>query len=124
MTSQAWLIPEDGEIDELAVYLMVSRTRVVKHTPSERREVISQMVKRGYNSMEIAMAVGTSAQIAMDIIRDLGYEFLPSHCSGGRVTAVPVDRPRKKLLETGDIGPLGQHAFNPSSPRRRPVPDV
>lgn len=73
---KSWLLPEDGEIDEIAVEVAVAGLRPVMLTPLERRAAAALILASGYNTDELAarlhMRNGDACVLAREVRDDSG----------------------------------------------------
>ena len=96
LLSPAYEIHEDGSqildrdgkpieiVDEVAIRVAVAGTRRVALTDTERREVIQQMIKTGWQYREIADHIGTSPAKLKPMIEAMGYRLIPRRQPGSK----------------------------------------
>jgi hypothetical protein len=99
---QTVLLPEDGIVDEIAVYLAVNGIRKVAMTHRERVEATRQMLLHGASIREMCDHLHVQPRIVRDILDELGFECVRNeHIAGSKIMIIlPKNRARgPKILD-------------------------
>lgn len=86
MPPNAWLLPEDGIIDHLAVTIAAEGTRLVRLTPAERELAARRIIADGGGVGELVSHLGISFRQAGDLVRQLGYRL--SRCKHSNTSVI------------------------------------
>lgn len=68
---RSWLLPEDGEIDEIAVEVAAAGLRPVMLTPLERRAAAALILGNGRSIRTMAYRLHMDIHRAVDLAREL-----------------------------------------------------
>jgi hypothetical protein len=93
---QTILLPEDGIIDPVAVYIAVHGIRKIAMTHRERVEAVRQMLLRGDSIREMCDHLHVPPDTARKILDELGYECVRNeHIAGSKIMIIlPKNRKR------------------------------
>lgn len=68
MRTSEWIVPDDGIIDPIAVWIAASGQRRVRLTPVERRLAAALIVAQGGTSYRVAKHLGISSWAAHALV--------------------------------------------------------
>lgn len=101
---QTITLPEDGIIDEVAIYIAVNGLRKIAMTHRERVEAVRRLLLQGGSIREMCDNLHVQPKIIREILDGLGFECVRNeHIAGSRIMIIlPKDRKRgPKILEQG-----------------------
>ena len=111
---QTILLPEDGIVDPVAVYIAVHGIRKIAMTHRERLEAVRQMLLHGDSIRDICDHLHVPPATAREILDELGYECVRNeHIAGSKIMIIlPKNRKRGPKLLTPhlpSIKPAASH---------------
>ena len=71
MSACAWLIRDDGIIDEVAIEIAVAGTRLVRLTRPEQRIAAARILARGGSIDDVQRNLGVGGDLAAKIVREV-----------------------------------------------------
>ena len=92
------LIEDDGIIDELAIEIAVSGSRVVRLTWPERMLAARRIVAMNLDLRDLVDRLGLGADDTKTVLAELGLEAVRGQWGGGPGKLVPIDRDKAKTL--------------------------
>jgi hypothetical protein len=108
---RSWLIPEvydeDGEliVDDVAIRLMVSGSRKVRSTETERRRAVFYMISEGLTILDMSVHIGCRSQDVIRYLDELGFDVTDDHLlskGARRKVILPKDRVTGPKILTGN----------------------
>lgn len=81
----AWLLPEDGIIDPVAVEIAAAGTRRVRLTAAERRLAAALILARGGSAQHIARRLHMSGRSAQELAAAIRADSTPACADAGEV---------------------------------------
>jgi hypothetical protein len=93
-----WLLGDDGIIDELAIEIAVSGSRVVRLTWPERMLAARRIVAMNLDLRDLVERLGLGADDTKRVLAELGLEVVRGDWGGGPGKLVPLDRDKAKSL--------------------------